>query len=175
MGENVWSDEIERHNFIVHVDYRIQVPDKTILAAEYGIGLTWNLLAGSSESFRISFEDWIISRKTGKPANIASRYESGTGVISFGVESDSFKSFHLPQAETSFLAGSHEAAHKMQLRRGDVFPSSDEPSDEEYINRPEEIEAWEVALNIFKYVYPKASGYIVPHGRRFDIPEKSRF
>lgn len=87
------------------------------------------------------FQDWIISEKTGKPVNVASGYSSGTGLISFGIESNSFKSFPLPPEVTAFVLGSHEATHKMHPRRGDVFQSSDEYSREEYINRPEEAEA----------------------------------
>lgn len=154
---------------------RVRVPQATIIAAKKAARLTWEALNGGGATFNIAFEDYLVDKSTGKRSNLVGGiFAPHYNFISLGVDSSCFKSLNMPLDETAFLFTSHETVHKKQIESGDTLTDAF-VAGENYQNLPEEIEAWDVALHIFKKAYPHATGGFSVGNRRYEIPRRSRY
>lgn len=160
-----------RHEFTTQ-DY-VDTPPEVRLFAERAIGLVWDKFIGTSARFHIAYTGRFTDPATGELTNTTAEYNPDTDTIIFAMErvKEQFGDLELEAKMVIFAA--HEATHKVQLERGEALIPSH--LNDNYANDPHEDEAWKVALEVFKVIYPDSRGGFDYEGTHYELPEKSNW
>ncbi len=171
------KSEIVSQNIKINVNNLSEVSKETIDNAKLGIEMVWKKYVGESMEMDLEFCDYLVDDQ-GKIINSAGVFDTKTGKIAIAVKSSSFKSFttnNFPQSAAALMIAAHETSHKAQAFFGHKLNDTTDFDSDEYKDDPNEKEAWFIALNVVKKVFPNASGNFEYSGRVYKIPEQSIF
>lgn len=168
--------------FEVHKGYGLkifweEVSPQVEAAAKRAISMVWNHHVGEPQAFSIIFCSRLSDPKTGEITSWSSEYGPDLDVFKFALDTMRERmKFDLPDDQKIILLAAHEAMHKVQFHRGDEpKPSSKKEMGAEYYDDRHEIEALTEALEVFKAIFPNASGGFTYGGRRWVIPGKTKY
>lgn len=167
--------ELPRNN--IEIRDMVQTDPKVIEAARVAVTMVLQENLGSVGDLTLVFVDRINNPVT----NILMPYPAETfpdgKTIVLAMGSPFMKDWiqNFGPISSMLLMSAHEAKHVVQIRQGDPPPFSASLSAEDYTNEPHEIDAWNEALHLFKKIRTEASGSFVTSGRKFTVPEESRY
>lgn len=174
------SNELLMRPFFTHeIAVRTEVDPEVLDAARKTVELVWLRNIGEPTHFRLVIGDRIVDADD-NPIDASAQYEQSTDSILYGWEAikaqfSGIIERDLSEVEVMTIVSAHEAMHRVQLHRGDTFKKHDDMTPEEYLNSPQETEAWHEAMHVLKYLHPENYYAIVMGGLKYESPAVSKY
>ena len=174
----IYTTELEHFpGFRFNIDARVTPQPSVEPEAMRAIALVWRKYFNRPEAFNVIFASRLVAPGTDIDTGLSAQYDPDSDELRFALDTmmERFQ-LGLPMHHTMIITAAHETKHKVQFALGqNPTHHLSFTSPENYFDDPHEVDATNEALDLFKGIFPNASGGFNWGHRRFEIPTQSTY